>query len=133
MRATLHETFERASEAAESSRHAAGLLLDLFHLRSGLARTLDTMARGGDRDRLRAAVLREVELAALRNPARFDVEGRAELIGRWTEILVEAAEKVRSDRRDAELYAAARDERDVEDQALLDTAAELASQRWQDD
>ncbi|HEX6702917.1 MAG TPA: hypothetical protein VF101_19495 [Gaiellaceae bacterium] len=85
--------------------------------------------RAGDDER----VMHEAQLAYLRRHASFaDARSSPALVRDWTNVLIEAAEKVERDRRDAELYAAVAAEETAEDREWADAARHVAGERWKE-
>jgi hypothetical protein len=128
VREKMLSSLEKAAETAETGWHALELGLDLVHLRGRLANVQTALSRD---DLDLEAVLREAQRSSLREPDRLrTAENRGSLVLAWTELLVEATEKVANDIRDSEVYALAAAGRTDEDREVVEGFTKATSERW---
>jgi hypothetical protein len=129
VRRILHETFERAGEVRHTptkAAHFVGLLSHMVARRRAWHLSYESLSRATEHDE--ALVLREVQLAVLRQPALLNAaRGRTGLIANWNDLLLNATAKVERDRRDGERLVP-----DPDDAAIANASVALAAQRWQD-
>ncbi len=123
---------EEAAEGARLSGRA--FLLATYYVRererlNRVRAVLHAIARPEDHE----AVLREAERVYLRHKHAFeDAPSSSHLLRAWTNVLLEATEKVERDRRDAALYAAVAASPSREDREWADGAACTAGMRWRE-
>lgn len=107
--------------------HAYRLGHYLFTRRNELADAAALISQGPERA---SQVVRDVELTSLREPDRFaKVEGRSDLLRAWTTLLVESADRVASEERWGDIYAATADA----DDEFAEASAAEAGRGWQDE
>lgn len=126
-RTILHQSLLRVSQA----RNVVGLALDLAREKNRLTQALEVLHAKDPLER--QLVLQEVQLAYLREPTRLTgARERTELLRAWTELLMDAAEKVESDWREGEIYAELAGG-EPEDEAVADAIAHATAENWRDE
>jgi hypothetical protein len=131
VREKLKGYLEEAAGAGRSVPRAFLLARDLVRLRHSLSYALRTLGRAKT-EREHELVLREAELAYLRRYTRFsDAKSRSELLRAWTDILIEATDKVAHDEADAKLYAAVGADASDDDRAWRDASTDPRRERWE--
>lgn len=133
VRARLLAYVDEAAEGARRSGRAVSLAAYLMRKRERLDRTrrvLHSFSRSDDHER----ILREAQLAYLRQPQVFaDAPSSSSLLRAWTDLLVEATEKVDRDRSDSERFAAVAAGSTDDDPEWEDAATRLAGEHWTSD
>jgi hypothetical protein len=105
LRDRLAEVLQQATAVAETSSDAIELGRWFLHERERLQATARALADLDPRER--ELLLAEAQREAIRRPeALASARTAADVVRGWTSLLLAAADKVASDRRDAELYAA---------------------------
>lgn len=133
VRARLLTYVDEAAEGARRSGRAVSLAAYYVRRRERLNRArvvLHSLTGTGDQER----ILHEAELAYLRRKGEFvDAPTSSSLVRAWTDLLVEATEKVEQDRRDAELFAAVGAQSTADDRGWEEGATRLAGDHWTGD
>jgi hypothetical protein len=129
VRALLHETFEGTADAVRGSGHAARLARQLVRQRDRLGHARNVLQTVPNHE----AIMREAQIGYMLRMDEFShVPNRSELVRAWTAVLIEAAEKVESDRRDQALYAVVAANPTDEDREWGAAATRVAGQHWDD-
>lgn len=133
VRARLLIYMDEAAEGARRSGHAVSLAAYLVRRREGLdraRRVLHSLTQADDHER----ILREAQLAYLRRREAFvDAPSASSLLRAWTDLLVEAADKVERDREDSERFAAVGAVSTDDDREWEEAATRVAGDRWTSD
>ena len=143
LREKLVQTFEQAvektaraaDEVAYAPRHLEHLIefvRAIIRQRNRLAHAMTTVIDAKTAEQ-QERVLREANLAYLRDPARF-IRPRSQLglLQAWTELLFEATERVHRDDEYGKLYAEAAREKTSQDSEFAQGTARAAAARWRD-
>jgi hypothetical protein len=132
VKAMLLDTLDDAAGALRSSGRAVRLAQAYLNQRERLDHArllLHTIARPADHE----IVLREAQRAYMRRVDFFiDAPNPSSLARAWTTVLIEAAEKVERDRRDADVYAAVAATPSDDDREWSEAAARAAGEHWRE-
>lgn len=133
VRSKLLAYFDEATEGARVSSRAFSLFAYYVRQRDRLNRTrivLHTARKPEEHER----ILHEAEMAYLRRQSAFsDAPSSSSLLREWTNLLVEATEKVDQDRQDAALFARVGSHPSDDDREWADAAARTAGKSWTSD
>jgi hypothetical protein len=128
----LFEYLDDAAEGARLSGRAVSLAAYYVRQRERLnvvRLVLRGLAEPEDHER----VFREAERAYFRRREMFDhASNSSALLRAWTDVLVEATEKVSNDRRDAQIYATVAGDATVDDREWSEASARVAGNNWRE-
>jgi len=131
LRAMLVDGLEDAAGAVRSSRRAISFAQGYVKRRERLDQTRQFL-RSTEDVHDHELVLREANLRYLNQLQSItDAPSPSALERIWVGFLIEAAEKVRRDRRDTRAYASLMRDADDEDREWSDAAARIAGEHWE--